>query len=146
MRARRGFTLWEMAIVLALTALATAMVLPNWTDFGATPPALPGDAVVTLLRDARRVAIEQMQTVSVRIDPSSLYFRVDTTGASGTGMFADGTLQMSSYESLETNLPRLQYVFRPTGAAIGDSVTIRGDMSVMVAVDSWNGEALRYAR
>jgi len=146
MRPRRGFTLWEMAVVLALTALTAAVVIPNWSDFGTAPPALPGDAVVALLRDARRHAIDSSQTVSVRIDPSSLYFRVDTTGANGTGVLADGTLGVGTYETLITDLPRLQYVFRPTGAAMGDTVLVRGDISVMIAVDAWSGETVRYAR
>jgi prepilin-type N-terminal cleavage/methylation domain-containing protein len=147
MRARRGFTLWEMTIVLALVAISAALVIPNWVDFGESASVAPGDAMVALLRDARKLAIERSQTVRVQIDPAALYYRVDTTGANGTGFYADGTLAMSTYETLETNLKRLRYMFRPTGAALGDTVAVRGgEYPVTVAVDSWSGYAIVYAR
>jgi Tfp pilus assembly protein FimT len=147
MRVRRGFTLWEITIVFALVALGAALVIPSWVDFGENPSAAPGDAVVALLRDARKLAIEQSQTVAVRIDPSTLYFRVDTTGANGTGLYADGTIEMSTYETLETDRRRLSYYFRPTGAALGDTVAVRGGAyAVTVAVDPWSGYAIVHAR
>ena len=147
MKSRRGFTLWEMTIVLALVALTSALVIPNWVDFGDNPAATPGDAVVRLLNDARKLAIDQSQSVSVRIDPSSLYYRVDTTGARGTGLYADGTLEMSTYETLDTDLKRLTFFFRPTGAALGDTVAVHGgEYAVTLAVDSWSGYPLVYAR
>jgi Tfp pilus assembly protein FimT len=147
MRPRRGFTLLEMAIILALMAVSAALVIPAYTDMGLTPPVLPGNALLVLLRDARRVAIGQSLTVAVRIDPSTNYFRVDTTGISGTGLLADGTLEIGAYESLKTDLPRLQYVFRPSGAALGDTVTVQGNsLTAVLAVDAWSGEAVLYAR
>ena len=147
MRARRGFTLIEMAIILALMAVSAALVIPAWTDLGATPPPLPGDALVSLLRDARRVAIEQSMTVAVRIDPTSNYFRVDTTGVLGTGLLADGTLEIGAYETLRTDRSRLQFVFRPSGSAIGDTVTVQGNsISAVVTVDAWSGQVAVYAR
>jgi prepilin-type N-terminal cleavage/methylation domain-containing protein len=147
MTRRRGFTLWEMTIVLALVALGAVLVIPAWVDFGENPSVAPGDAMVALLHDARKLAIDQSQTVSVILDPSTLYYRVDTTGATGTGLYADGTLEMSTYETLETDLKRLRYVFRPTGAALGDTVAVRGgDYPVMVAVDTWSGYAVVHAR
>ena len=147
MRLRRGFTLLEMAIILAVMAVSAALVIPAYTDLGLTPPVLPGNALVVLLRDARRLAIEQSLTVAVRVDPATNYFRVDTTGVYGTGMFVDGTLEIGAYESLRTDLPRLQYVFRPSGAALGDTVTVQGNsISAVLAVDAWSGEAVMYAR
>ena len=147
LRARRGFTLLEMAIILAMMAITAALVVPAWTDLGTTPPPLPGDALVSLLRDARKVAIEQSLTVAVRIEPSSNYFRVDTTGVAGTGMLADGTLEIGAYETLRTDLPRLQWVFRPSGAAMGDTVTVQGNsITAVLAVDAWSGQVGVYAR
>ena len=147
MTRRRGFTLWEMTIVLALVALGATLVIPNWVDFGENQSVAPGDAMIALLRDARKLAIEQSQTVRVNIDPAALYYRVDTTGANGTGFYADGTLAMSAYETLETDLKRLRYMFRPTGAGLGDTVAVRGgEYPVTVAVDTWSGYAVVYAR
>jgi prepilin-type N-terminal cleavage/methylation domain-containing protein len=147
MKNRRGFTLWEMTIVLAIVALMSAIVLPEWVDFGDNAAATPGEAVITLLRDSRKLAIERSQNVAVRLDPSTLYYRVDTTGARGTGLYAEGSLSMSTYETLETDLKRLTYMFRPTGAALGDTVSVRGgEYSIMLAVDPWSGYPVIHAR
>lgn len=142
MRARRGFTLWEMSIVLAITALVAAVVIPAMVgpQFGNDPVPQVGDEIVGLLRDARRAAIDYDQVVTVRVDPTSGNFQVDTTGAYGTGMYSNGQLSLGAYESLVTDLPRLVYVFRPTGAAFGDSVGVRGaNGAATVFVDPWSG-------
>jgi prepilin-type N-terminal cleavage/methylation domain-containing protein len=142
MRARRGFTLWEMSIVLAITALVAAVVIPAMVgpQFGNDPVPQVGDQIVGLLRDARRAAIDYDQTITVRVDPTSGFYQVDTTGAYGTGVYSQGQLDLSAYESLVTDLPRLVYVFRPTGAAFGDSVGVRGaNGAATVFVDPWSG-------
>jgi prepilin-type N-terminal cleavage/methylation domain-containing protein len=146
MMRRRGFTLWEMTIVLALVAISAAIVIPAWSDLGMAQSVQPGEAVVSLLRDARKTAIENAQTISVRIDPTSGFYQVDSAGANGTGRLAEGQLALSAYESLITDVARLRFVFRPTGAAMGDTVQIRGEQTVMIGVDSWSGHALVYAR
>src|SRR5689334_3686396 len=111
MRARRGFTLWEMSIVLAITALVAAVVIPSFVgpQFGEDPVPQAGDQIVGLLRTARRTAIEYDQIVTVRVDPTSGMFQVDTTGGYGTGTYSSGQLDLSAYEALETDLPRLVY-------------------------------------
>lgn len=148
MRARRGFTLWEMSIVLGITALVAAVVIPAFgLKFGTDPVAQAGDVIVPLLRDARRTAIDWNQTVTVRVDPASGLYEVDTTGASGTGMYVTGQLELNAWESIQTDLQRLQYVFRPTGAAFGDSVIVRGTgAAALVVVDPWSGVPYVYAR
>jgi prepilin-type N-terminal cleavage/methylation domain-containing protein len=146
-RVRRGFTLWEMAIVLAVVAVSAIVVVPRLTDLGAVPPEQTGDVIVSVLRNARRVAIERSQTVTVRIDPVSGVFHVDTSGVNGTGRLAENVLELGAWQSLVTQAERLTYVFRPTGAAFGDSVLVRGnDMTVLVTIDPWSGQAVVYAR
>lgn len=146
-RSRRGFTLWEMAVVMAIIAVSAVVVVPRmWLSFGEDRPAQTGEALLSLLRDARRVAIERNQVVYVNLDPASQRFRVDTSGIAGTGMLAEGMLETGGWETLVTTLPRLRYVFRPTGAALGDSVRVRGNESVLVTVDPWSGEAMVHAR
>ena len=142
MRARRGFTLWEVSIVLAITALVAAVIIPSMVgpQFGDNPVPQVGDEIVGLLRDARRTSLDYNQIVTVRVDPTSGFFQVDTTGAYGTGTYTSGQLDLSAYESLVTELPRLVYVFRPTGAAYGDSVGVRGaNGAATVFVDPWSG-------
>ncbi len=146
-RTRRGFTLLEMSIIMAMMAVAALLVIPAYTDFGAVPPVLPGNALLALLRDSRRLAIDNSLTVAVRVDPATNYYQVDTTGLAGTGRFTEGTLEIGTYESLTTDLPRLQYIFRPSGAALGDSVTVQGNSAnAVIVVDAWSGEATLYAR
>jgi Tfp pilus assembly protein FimT len=147
LRSRRGFTLWETAIVLAVMAVSVIVVIPRVTDLGRVPPDQTGDAIVSVLRNARRVAIERSQTVTVRIDPVSGMFHVDTSGVNGTGRLAENVLELGAWQSLMTDAERLTYVFRPTGAAFGDSVLVRGnDMTVLVTVDPWSGQAVVHAR
>jgi prepilin-type N-terminal cleavage/methylation domain-containing protein len=146
-RARRGFTLWEMSIVLAISAVAAMLVIPAWSNLGENQAAEAGSVITGLLRDARRVAISNRQTVAVRIDPQTGLYRVDTTGVAGTGLYAEGTLSVNAWETLVTDLTRLTYVFRPSGAAWGDSVVIRGsEATLVVHVNPWSGEPIVYAQ
>jgi prepilin-type N-terminal cleavage/methylation domain-containing protein len=144
---RPGFTLWEMSIVLAISAVAAMLVIPAWSNLGENQPPEAGNMITSLLRDARRVAISNRQTVVVRVDPVSGMFRVDTTGTAGTGLYGDGTLTVNAWESLETDLVRLTFVFRPTGAAWGDSVLVRGaEQTIVVSLNPWTGEPVTYAQ
>ena len=146
-RARRGFTLWEMAIVLAVMSVAAILVAPAITRLGEGPPPRTADSVLALLRDARRAAIAGNAMVTLRIDPVSGHYRADTTGVGGTGALAEGTLALGATETLETALPRLRYIFHPTGAALADSVLVRGfGEAVLVTVDPWSGVARTDAR
>ena len=85
--------------------------------------------------------------VVLRIDPISGRYRADSTGVAGTGLLAQGTLTHDPSETFITDLPRLQYVFRPTGAVFGDSVLVRGfGATVMIMMDEWSGQAVVNAR
>jgi len=146
-RARGGFTLWEMAIVLAVMAIAAVLVAPAITRLGESPPPRIADAVLALLRDARKAAIDRNATVTLRLDPVSGRYRADTTGVAGTGLLAEGTLALGATETLVTDRARLVYLFRPTGAAFADTVLVRGaGKTVLVSVDPWSGVARTDAR
>ena len=142
MRTRRGFTLLEMSITLAVMAVASMLVVPALVHFGQVPAPRTADALVTLLRASRDAAISRNITVSVIIDPLTGKYRVDSTGNNGAGPLTEGKLELGTVEEFETDLPRLQFVFRPTGAALADSVKVRGvDSSIVVRVDPWSGVA-----
>lgn len=147
MIARRGFTLWEIAMVLAIMAVTAAIVVPQWTRFGDESEHAPGQVVLNALRDARRLAIESRQIVALRLDPLSGVYQVDTSGVAGSGVFFEGQLELGALESIESDLARVQFVFRPTGATFGDTLTFRTSSgTVMIAVDPWSGVATAYAR
>ena len=142
MRARRGFTLLEMSITLAVMAVASLLVVPAIVDLGQVPPRRTADALIGLLQASRDAAISRNITVTLIVDPVTGKYRIDSIGMFGRGPVTEGELDLGSTERLETDLARLQYTFRPTGAAQGDSVRVRGvDSAVVVSIDPWNGVA-----
>lgn len=147
MRARGGFTLWEMTIVFAIMAVTAMIVAPQWLRLDDAPAPVTGQPLLDALRDARRLAITANQVVALRIDPVTGRYRVDTSGVAGTGAYFEGDLALGALESMESDQPRLQYIFRPTGATYGDTVIVRSaNGSVRIAVDPWSGEATAHAR
>jgi len=146
-RLRTGFTLLEMAIVLAIMAVSAMLVAPALARMGQGKAPGIGDAVIKLLGDARKIAIERNESVTLRLDPISGRYRADTVGVAGSGELGEGTLTLGAQETMITDLPRLVYVFHPTGSTFADTVLVRGPTtSVMVAVDPWNGVAYASAR
>jgi prepilin-type N-terminal cleavage/methylation domain-containing protein len=145
--ARGGFTLIEMAIVLAIMAVSAMLVAPALSRMGQGKPPGVGDDVVALLGDARKIAIERNETVTLRLDPASGRYRADTVGVAGSGELGEGTMTLGAQETLVTDLPRLVFVFHPTGSAFADTVLVRGAGAAgLVSVDPWNGVASVAAR
>jgi prepilin-type N-terminal cleavage/methylation domain-containing protein len=145
LRARRGFTLWEMAMVMVILAVLTSIAVPALVSFGEDRPRTSTDQLLDLVNDSRRVAIRHNVMATLLIDPETGHYRVDTVGTNGLGLVVEDTLDIGASELLETELPRLRYMFRPTGAAFGDTVVIKGmDSTRVLTVDRWSGVA--YAR
>jgi prepilin-type N-terminal cleavage/methylation domain-containing protein len=141
-RARHGFTLWELTMVLLVMSIAATLAAPAFARLGSERPATAADAMLGLLHDARKASIDYNATITLRLDPKSLKYEVDTSGAGGAGVLASGTLDLGLTQTLETDQPRLQYVFRPTGAAFSDTVVVRGGpRPLVVRVDPWSGVA-----
>jgi prepilin-type N-terminal cleavage/methylation domain-containing protein len=142
MRGRRGFTLLEMSITLAVMAVAAMLVVPALVDFGQVPQRRTAEGLLSLLKASRALAIDSNTTVTVVIDPTNGKYRVDSTGVFGTGAVTEGQIDETSMETMATTAVRVKYSFGPTGAAVGDTVRVRGiDSSVVVLVDPWNGVA-----
>ena len=141
-RVRVGFTLWELTMVLLVLAIAAGLAAPAFARFGAEQPEGPADRVLSLLHDARKAAIDFNATTTLRLDPKTLKYALDTSGVNGAGRLAEGKLDLGLTETLESDLPRLQYVFRPSGAAFADTVIVRGgSVPLVVRVDPWSGVA-----
>lgn len=142
MHERHGFTLLEMAVVLAIMAVSATLVAPAISRLGHDRQTQAAAGVLGVLHDSRKLAIDQNVMVILRIDPLTGHYRADTSGVAGTGQFADGTIALDATETIVTELPRLQFIFRPTGAVFGDSLLVRGQGStVLVSVDPWSGVA-----
>ena len=139
---RAGFTLWELTMVLLVMAIAATLAAPAFARFGTDAPSGPADKMLGLLHDARKAAFDFNATVTLRMDPKTLKYQIDTAGVVGAGRFAEGTLDLGLTQTLVTDQPRLTYVFRPTGVAFADTVIVRGgNVPLIVRVDPWSGVA-----
>jgi Tfp pilus assembly protein FimT len=129
-------------MVLAVMAISATLAAPAFVRLGTEQPTRGADQVVQLLQDARKAAIKYDATVTLRLDPKTLKYQVDTATVVGASMLAQGTLDIGMGEKLESELPRLVYVFRPSGAAYADTVLVRGGMvPLVIRVDPWSGVA-----
>ena len=129
-------------MVLLVMAIAATLSAPAFARLGTERPPTAADAMIGLLHDARKAAIDFNATSTLRLDPKTLRYQIDTSGARGFGMLAQGKLELGLSQSLVTDLPRLQYVFRPTGAAFADTVVVHGgDVPLVIRVDPWSGVA-----
>jgi prepilin-type N-terminal cleavage/methylation domain-containing protein len=139
---RPGFTLWELTMVLLVMTIAASLAAPAFVSFGSEQPVGAADKMVGLLHDSRKVAIDHNATATLRLDPKTLRYRLDTSGVNGFGTFTEGKLELGLTQTLVTDQPRLQFIFRPTGAAFADTVVVRGgDVPWVVRVDAWSGVA-----
>jgi prepilin-type N-terminal cleavage/methylation domain-containing protein len=146
-RRRSGFTLWEIATVMLIVAIVATLTAPAFVKLGEERDKTSADILVKLLRDTRSLAIEHAVEATLIIDPESGHYRVDTTSSFGSGKVIEDTLRFAAAEGLESSLPRIRYVFRPTGAAFGDSVALRGsDSTRMLVIDTWSGMPHAIAR
>jgi prepilin-type N-terminal cleavage/methylation domain-containing protein len=139
---RTGFTLWELTMVLVIMAIAATLAAPALARFGTEQPPGGADAMLGLLRDTRKAAIQFNATATLRLDPKTLSYEVDTAGAFGMAPLARGTLDLGMASTIRTDQPRLQFVFEPTGAAFADTAVVNGGpIPLIVRVDPWSGVA-----
>ena len=150
MTPRRGFTLLETAIVLAITAIGALLVLPMWPaafTVDTRDDGSPGFALAAALSEARQQAVGMQQMVRVHLDVEHQRMRVDTAGTGGRGVWRDTVLPLAPDETLVTADRVALYVFRPTGAAQGRPMALRHASGWLdLRVDPWNGEVMRVAR
>lgn len=129
-------------MVLLIMAIAATLAAPAFARFGTEQPPGGADAMLGLLRDTRKAAIEHNATTTLRLDPKTLKFEVDTSSDLGMGPLATGRLDLGLASTLVTDQPRLQFVFAPTGAAFADTAVVHGgQIPLIVRVDPWSGVA-----
>jgi Tfp pilus assembly protein FimT len=131
-------------MVLLIMGIAATLAAPAFARLGNNDaPQGNGAPLVALINNTRKAAIAHNATAILRLDPKTLKYQIDTTTVSGSGMMAEGHLDMGLAETLVSDEPRLQYVFRPTGAAFADTVELRGAPKArVIRVDPWSGVAI----
>src|SRR5207244_1194099 len=131
-----------LTMVLLVMAIASFLAAPAFVRFGTEQPTHGADRMIGLLRDARKASFDFNATVTLRLDPKTLRYKLDTSTAVGSGVLAAGTLDLGMTEKLVSDQPRLQYMFRPSGAAFADTVVVHGgETPLVIRVDPWSGVA-----
>lgn len=135
---RRGRTLLEVTVALAITAVAALLVVPRW---GARGPDSPeGDVLLAaLLDDARRQAVLHRQVVTVRLAGAAARVTADTAGTAGAGPWREVVLSPAVVAQLEPPGARVSVTFHPTGVAVGDRLAVRAaDGTLRRLPDAWD--------
>lgn len=132
---RRGYTLVELVVVLAIMAVMTAASVPAlgvWLDREPTG----AEAVARLLREARERALDEARSVIVSVDPQTGQWSLDDGRKEAvTGVLRLGDADLAAADQ------RIVIRFAPTGGAQGEDVVVsrRGAIAV-VRADPWTGE------
>jgi prepilin-type N-terminal cleavage/methylation domain-containing protein len=137
----RGYTLIEIVVVLSIVAVVTAMVVPSMLSRTPAPELRSADDVASLLRGARRAALEQAVTVTVTLAPAARTYLVETETGDSSSVLAQGALALAPGVRLASDRPATRFLFDRLGGADPDSVAVIGaEGSAMVLVDRWTGE------
>jgi prepilin-type N-terminal cleavage/methylation domain-containing protein len=133
MSSRRGVTLIELVVVIALMAIVTGAVAPALTSLDRRNPTAV-DAVVELIRRARTSALERGSAVTLTIDPASARYWLDVPDTSDVIVLPQGA-------TLTATSPRVHLRFDPTGSADADAIFVHEQNAVTaIVLDRWTGE------
>lgn len=141
---RRGVTLVEMIVVLAIIGIVAAASAPAFRSLGRRRDALDEGraAVVALLTDVRRQAIASATIVRVTVDPTTARYWIAAASASDSAAMNDSvaTLALPNGVSLAGEAPRVHYAFAANGTATGEPLLLRAGSRVLpIVVDPWSG-------
>ena len=137
MIARRGMTLIELVVVMALIALIAGVAAPAFLSGARSTTA--AQQVATLIRSARARALERGAVVTMTIDPLTRTFWLDRPDTTGVIELPDGA-------SLRGDM-RVHFRFEPSGEVAADALTVNdGGTLSQLRVDRWTGEVTTDAR
>ena len=136
---RAGFTLVEVAVVLAILAVVAAAAAPALTGLRARDATTAAaDEVARVLRRARATALEQGAPVVVVIDPESGRYWVDREEGEERRPLAEGVLPLETVR-LVAATSRVYFRFEPGGAIGGEPLEVRGARTLRIDVERWKG-------
>ena len=143
-RARTGFTLVEVMVVIAIVGVAVGVTVPALRDLAATDPLAQGASATTqLLARARQTAVERAATVRVSLHPASRRYTVRAlTAGTAADSVASDSLALPDGMTIDETAARLAVTFAPTGEARGDTLVLRWQGRIAtIVLDPWTGDA-----
>lgn len=118
----RGFTLFEVLLVLVLLAIVGALAAPNIaSSFSTTRLRRAGDQVITALAQARAKAIDGGQTVQFRFVPNEPRYRIDPYPEEDEGEDVGAPSDSSDDQEAEAERSIIQ-----TSGELAESVLFKG--------------------
>ena len=141
MTARRGMTMIELVVVIALMAIIAGVSAPAFVSLDQRRNGSGFEAVVTILRRSRATAIHRATVVSVTIDPATARYWIDPPDTTGV-------LSLPAGATLSSRAGRVHFKFASSGEAVTDEpLFVRESAAVSpVLVDRWTGEVRRASR
>ena len=139
---RRGHTLWEVLLVLALVGAIAGLVAPSirFVRPSEDDAVRAARDLTAVLERARLTALERGTTMDVRLDPAG--------GRAWLIAVEGDTLQLVTVASFDrvTRVdvrgggPRPRYLFTPGRGGSGPTLTIRGAGGTRtLSIDPWSG-------
>lgn len=136
---RRGFTLFELVVTLAVMTVVLTMTLPSLRlpDEPSPLEAALGETT-QLLTSARRTAIRGGHPVTLTIDTHSGRYWIRRGHESP---LTTARLELPSGVGLQSRGPRIHMHFRPDGTTAADSLAIAGGGRVVgLVLSPWTGD------
>lgn len=139
-RARRGFTLIELIVVLIIMGVVLSTATPAFTVRGSSTADDAVERIASVLRSARRTALHTARVTTVTIDPAGGRVWVRTAGEPVT-LDTTFLLPLPANAQLTSATARAAFTFDARGLAAGDElVVISNRGSAAVTVDPANGD------
>ena len=148
MRARAGFTLIELTVVLFIIAVATAVTVPAiLEDPVENDIVVAGKQLQKLFDIARDSAQRTGVPVSVSVDSATGMVWLSSVADSATFGVAAATpgfvLDLPRSVTMQLSKARARFEFGPTGAVFGDTLVLRTTMVTRtITIDPWTGHAI----
>lgn len=144
---RRGLTLVEVIVSMALIGIVAAVTVPAFAGLAGTDrDAATAEPVARLLRSARMTALREARVTTVVIEPVSGRYTIAVAGE-GMPRRTEGLLALGDGARILVAGPRARFAFEPSGPARSEPIAVRGPGGdVAVRVDPWTGDVLVGAR
>jgi prepilin-type N-terminal cleavage/methylation domain-containing protein len=118
----RGFSMVELLVILAVIGIVSAFALPSFLTYwqGATLRA-GAEELVTVLNEARQLAITSNNTVCVTTTTTTIQYHVGACGNAtfiGPGTDSSGNIKLTSAVQI-TNNPQVTFTYLGGAGASG---------------------------